>query len=116
MCKNSGSTESRIQPGKGGVGAGGSNRARRDGSGSRIDDGEIDGGKAGDDKVGKKVQKSFKSKKMVGSDIFTFRAKLAFTKLRQAFVKAPIPYHFDLKRHIRIETDALGYAIGRVVS
>ena len=51
---------------------------------------------------------------MVGSDFFTSRAKLAFTKLRQAFVKALIFYHFDLEHHIRIETDASGYAIGGV--
>ena len=53
---------------------------------------------------------------MVGSDFFTPGAKLAFTKLRQAFVKAPIFYHFDPKCHIWIETDASGYAIGGVLS
>ena len=43
-------------------------------------------------------------------------AKRAFTQLRQAFNKAPILQHFDPECHIRIETDASGYAIGRVLS
>ncbi len=32
------------------------------------------------------------------------------------FVEAPIPNHFDPKRHIRIEMDAHGYAIGGILS
>ena len=32
------------------------------------------------------------------------------------FLKAPILHHFDPKCHIRIETDASGYAIGGVLS
>ena len=40
----------------------------------------------------------------------------AFTKLRQVFVEAPILNHFDLERHIQIETDALGYAISGIFS
>ena len=43
-------------------------------------------------------------------------AKRAFTQLRQAFTEAPIPRHFDPECHIRIETDASGYAIGGVLS
>ena len=49
-------------------------------------------------------------------DFFIPRAKLAFTELRQAFFKTQIFHHFDLKCHIRIETDASSYAIGRVFS
>ena len=72
--------------------------------------------------VGKKVQKrskfknSSKTKKTVESDFFTPEAKLAFIKLRQAFLKVPILYHFDPERHIQIETDASGYAISGVFS
>lgn len=29
-------------------------------------------------------------------------ARLAFTKLRQVFIKVPILYHFDLEYHIQI--------------
>ncbi len=36
--------------------------------------------------------------------------------MRQAFVEAPILNHFDPERHIRIETDASGYAIGEILS
>ncbi len=43
-------------------------------------------------------------------------ARRAFTELRQAFLKAPISNHFDQERHIRIETDAVGYTIGGVLS
>ena len=52
----------------------------------------------------------------MGSDFLSLEAKLAFTKLRQTFVKTPIFYHFDLKHHIWIETDISGYAIGKVFS
>ena len=84
--------------------------------------GEVDGGEVGNDEVGKKGQKMFKSKnlskfkKMVESAFFTPRARLACTKLRQAFFKAPILHHFDLKRYIRIERDILDYAISRIFS
>ena len=41
---------------------------------------------------------------------------MTFSKLKQAFIKAPILYHFDPEHHIRVETDVSGYAIGRVFS
>ena len=43
-------------------------------------------------------------------------AKKAFTQLRQAFTKALILCHFDLECNIRIETNAFGHAIDRVLS
>ena len=43
-------------------------------------------------------------------------AKLAFTQSRQAFTKSSILPYFDLECHIQIETDASGYAIGKVLS
>ncbi len=46
----------------------------------------------------------------------TSEARKAFTKLRQVFVEGPILNHFDLERHIRIETDASGYAIDGIFS
>ena len=46
----------------------------------------------------------------------TPEARLAFNRLRLAFTKAPILWHFDLECHIQIETDASGYAIGGVLS
>ena len=112
MLKTS-STKS-AKPRKDGVGIGGGNKARRDGS--ELDSGEIDGGEVEGDEVRKKVQKMFKSKETLGSDFFTFGAKLTFTKLRQAFFKALILYYFDLKRHMRIRIDVSGYAISRVLS
>ena len=115
MLKTSGSTESKTRPGEGGVGVGGS-RARRGGSklgdGSGMDDVEVDGGEV---EVGEKGRNSSKSKK-TESGFLTSGARKAFTELRQAFVKAPILHHFDPERHIRIETDASGYAIGGVLS
>ena len=99
-------------------------KARRGGSeidGNEMDNIEVDGSEVEVDEVGKKIQKSsknlFKSKKTVRSpDFLTPGAKLAFTKLRQAFLKALILYYFDLERHIQIETDVSGYAIGGVFS
>ena len=114
MLKISGSTESSTRSGKGEVGVGGDSRAERDRS--EFDRSKVDSGKVGDDEIGKKVQNLSKSKKTVQSDFLTPRAKLAFAELRQAFIKAPILYHFDPERHIRIETDASGYAIGGVLS
>ena len=116
LLKISGSTEFKTQLGKSGVGVGGS-RGRRYESRldrSRIDDDKVNGGEFEDDEIGKKVQKLSKSKNLSKSDFFILRAKLVFTKLRQAFVKAPILYHFDPKRHIRIETGTSDYAIGGV--
>ena len=118
MLKNSGGNESKTWPGEREVGVGVS-KAGRDGSklddGRRIDDDEVDGDKFRDDEVGTKVQKSSKSKK-TESGFLTSGARKAFTELRQAFIKAPILHHFDPERHIRVETDASGYAIGGILS
>ena len=46
----------------------------------------------------------------------TSKVRLAFTKLRKTFTKAPILQHFDLKCYIIIETDASSYAIDEVWS
>ena len=121
MLKTSESTESKTRPGKGGVGVGGSRagRERRKLDGSELHVGDIDGGKVEDDEVEKKVQKCknlFKFKKVIGLDFFTPGARLAFTELRQAFVKAPILHHFDPERHIWIEMDVSSYVIGRVLN
>ena len=112
-----------AEPRKGGVGVGGDSRAGRSRSkldGRRDDDDEVDGDEVDDD-VGTTVQKSSKSKnlsksKKTESGFLTSGARKAFTELRQAFIKAPILHHFDPERHIRVETDASGYAIGGVLS
>ena len=51
-----------------------------------------------------------------GPSFLTPEARSAFNRLRLAFTKAPILQHFDPECHIRIETDASGYAIGGVLS
>ena len=117
--KNSRSTEFKTRSGEGGVGVDGDSKAgcgKSGFDGSRIDDGEVDGSEVGDDEIGKKAQKSSKFKNLSKSDFFILGARLAFTELRQAFVKTPILHHFDLERHIRIETNASGYAIGGVLN
>ena len=119
MLKTSGSIESLLWLEKDKVGVGGNSRAGCDGSereGSELDGSEVDNGEVGDNEVEKKVQNLFKSKKTVQLDFLTLGAKLAFAELRQAFVKAPILHYFDPERHIRIETDVSGYAIGGVLS
>ena len=50
------------------------------------------------------------------TDFFTSKAKKTFTHLQKAFTKIPIFQHFDLKYYIYIEIDALGYAIGGLLS
>ena len=117
MLKISKNTKSMIQPEENGVRVGGDSRAGRDDryefSKSELDGSEVDGNEVRDDEVEKKDQKMFKSeklskyKKTIRSDFLTPEARLAFTKLRQVFIKALIFYHFDLKCHIRVETDTI---------
>ncbi len=47
---------------------------------------------------------------------FTANTRKTFTELRQAFVEALILNHFNPECHIRIETNALGYAISGIFS
>ena len=126
MLKTSESIEPLTWPGESVVGVGGDSRARRDANKldrNELGGNEVDGGEVKVDEVGKKVQKTTKSKNLskskntVGSsDFLTPKAKLAFIELRQVFLKALILHHFDLERHIRIETNVSGYAIGGVLS
>ena len=130
ILKTSESIESTTQPKEGVVRVGGDSRVghnKKKLDRNEIDDNEVDSGKI-DDKIEKKDQKTSKSKnsftfkklskskKLLRSDFFTPRARLAFTKLRQAFVKALIFYHFDSECHIWVETDASDYVIGRIFS
>lgn len=46
----------------------------------------------------------------------TFRVRLAFIKLRPAFIKISILHNFNLKYDIWIETNALNYVISGVLS
>ena len=64
-----------------------------------------------------KKAEAFRAKNFGQSGLFlTANTRRAFTKLRQAFVKASILNHFDPERHIQIETDISGYAIGGIFS
>ena len=123
MLKTLSTKSAKLRKGRAGVG--GDNRARCDRSkidGSEMDNVKIDDSKVRDNEVGKKGRKTSKSKnlskskKTVKLDFFTSRAKLAFIKLRQAFLKALIFHHFDLKHHIRIKMERSGYAIDGVFS
>ena len=71
-------------------------------------------------KSGKKSSKSGNSTNSDatedGPKFLTPNARTAFNRLRLAFTEAPILRHFDPECHIRIETDASGYAIGGVLS
>ena len=126
MLKTSESTQSKTRPSESGVGVGGNSRARHAKSEidrSGMDDVEVDGSEVEVDEVGKKFQKLSKSKNLSkskktvrSSDFLIPRAKLAFTKLRKAFFKVLILYHFNPECHIQIETDVSGYAIGGVLN
>lgn len=50
------------------------------------------------------------------SSFLTLKARLAFIKLRQAFIKALIFHYFDLEYYILFETNVLGYAIDKLFS
>ena len=120
MLKTTGSTGSvaSLKETKGGVG------------GDSVVD-VVGGGEATNPTKGKNLAKTTKSKILVKSKNHDFpkarpeeaktgfltpEARLAFTRLRQAFVKAPIFHHFDWESYIRIETDVSGYAIGGILS
>ena len=47
---------------------------------------------------------------------FTLKAKASFEKLKKAFITALFLIYFDLNKPIRVETDALTYAIAGTVS
>ncbi len=69
--------------------------------------------------IAAKLAKSKKSnfvKTNSGIDFLTLGAKEAFKRLQNAFIETSILRHYDSECHIRIETDALGYAIGGMVS
>ena len=125
MLKTLGSTKSLTRPGRGKVKVGIDNKAGR--NGIELDESKVDYEKVGDSKIGndeieKKVQKLSKSKnlskskKMIGSDFFTFKTRLAFIKLRQTFFKTLILHHFDQERYILIEMDISSYVTGGVFS
>ena len=116
------------------------NDGNRPASGKNDSNGEVD--EFGDDgvehakKSGKlKGQKTSKSQKLAkpkkpsksknspnfgatesGPSFLTPKARLTFNRLRLAFTKAPILWHFDPECHIRVETNALGHAIGAMLS
>ena len=49
-------------------------------------------------------------------DFLISGAKKTFIHLQNSFIMAPIVRYFDPERHIWIETDALEYTIGKVLS
>ena len=84
----------------------------------------VGGGGKADDRNLSKSKKSKNAKSRIQTRVgatgeptfLTPSAREAFNQLRQAFTEAPILRHFDPECHIRIETDASGYAIGGVLS
>ena len=50
------------------------------------------------------------------STFLTSGVRKTFNHLRQVFNKAPILRNFNLEYHIQIKTDALSYAIGKILS
>lgn len=50
------------------------------------------------------------------ADFLTPETKKAFIQQQKVFTKCPILGYFDQKYHIKIETNTLGYIIGRVLS
>ena len=54
--------------------------------------------------------------KKVKTGFFTLKARLMFTQLRKAFLKALIFHYFNPECHIRNKTDASGYTIDGILS
>lgn len=74
----------------------------------------------------KNIEKLSKSKKsdftkaksngIFATDFLISKAKIVFISLKKFFTKAPILCHFNPKYHNLIETDVLGYEIGKIFS
>ena len=73
-------------------------------------------GVGGGDRKDKIGRRSLRFQNLSGANYLTPKARLAFTILRQALIKALILKHFDPECLMRIETNASGFAIGRVLS
>jgi hypothetical protein len=56
------------------------------------------------------------NRRKTGPFIFTLKAKASFEKLKKAFTTALFLIYFDLNKPIRVETNALTYAIARTIS
>ena len=56
------------------------------------------------------------NRRKTGPFTFTLKAKASFEKLKKAFTTALFLIYFDSNKPIRVETDALTYAIARTVS
>ena len=80
-----------------------------------VDNSEVIGSSGGNE--GKSAKSDFIKpvRRAEKPSFLTLDARRAFTQLRQAFTEAPILRHFDPEHHIRIETDASGYAIGYAI-
>lgn len=50
-------------------------------------------------------------KNLTKTIFLTSEVQVTFTQSWTTFTKTPIPYHFDLKCHIQIESNASGFAI-----
>ena len=101
------------------------------GGNSMIGNSMVGGNEATNPTKGKNQAKMTKSKILVKSKnhdflksrteevrmgFITSEARLAFTQLRQAFIKAPIFYHLNPESYIWIETDVSNYAINSILS
>ena len=85
----------------------------------RADDDEVVSGAGGSETIRNSSRKSTCVPNIGATgepNFLTPDAKKAFNHLRLAFIEAPILQHFNPESHIRIETDASGYAIGGVLS
>ena len=65
-----------------------------------------------------RLLKSSRTQKLARSEsgFLIANAKQAFSRLKQAFIEAPVLQHFDPEQHIQIEINASGYAIVGVLS
>ena len=67
-------------------------------------------------KLTKPKKSDFEKTNSSGTDFLIFKAKKIFIHLQKTFTNLLILRHFDLKCHIQIETDALGYVISEILS
>jgi hypothetical protein len=70
-------------------------------------------------KIAKSLTNLFKEKKKEKFDKkfeFTEKARIAFTQLKNVFIKTSILLHFDSKRKIRLKIDAFDFAISEILS
>lgn len=70
------------------------------------------------DKIDKKIANLSNNTKKMSSEVDfpTFKARLTFTLLKKAFIKALILYYYNLEHYIQMKINVLRYTISEILA